>query len=1021
MNVSVKIFEPSSVDTDPLFFDRRNPMAMQFVRSIPFTMQWIDANTNGLEFNRDREEILHQCYRKTFQIRGFAEIHNLAKLLRLFEILVFIFDQARLIGSLSKYSFDYLVKIHLKAILEIVTELENQAESHKDITAIIEESRLYCMPLVNSRSIECENDRAHPKVTSKESYKSNIEGQNELIESANADKKSEAKTAPNENPSIVVVSSPSEIFDSETDGPEELEIPVDRVGLISDFFEESNEHLLGFGNGLLGLESQGLNLETVNELFRSIHTVKGGARLLKIGKMEKLAHAMESSLDLVRKEKLKINPLWIDTMIEGKNTLQCMLGEVASRGPIRTKILPLLRVLAEIQNDLSGVTSQSPMRLSIQTLESRSNDNDEKFSMENVTKESVPLQEKSRVGETSPVQKKSPEFIRVNIEKLDEVINYSSELSITRIQFENEFATMSKMIRDWKKTCERIKKNDIDVYHARIQKSNQTIVEEFKNSSIAKLKPDLYKRFLKELYRLEMEMQSEMEMIELSLSEEATLALIALQELRGNILKSLENLNLLSSRLQSGVMNFRMVPISSLFDRFPTLVRDMARQCGKTVAMKITGGDTELDRSIINNLADPLIHVLRNSIDHGIEEPIIREQLGKDSSGRIHLKAYYQGSFAVVEISDDGKGMDKEKILSKALEQGIISAPDIGSLSNNDILNFIFHPGFSTKDSVTEMSGRGVGMDVVKSAINSLQGEIAVESEPGMGTRIYLRLPLTLAIVRVLLFEVASHIFAFPMANISEILTTQKTNLENIGDKLLFRWNGEFTPVVKLSSILGIPGNVTIDSEIQVIILEEGGRRIAIIVDQLFGRQEIVIKNLGAVLKKVPFIMGCTILSDRRIVLVLNPKEILDESLAVSEKPQIHLMEALQKSRKSILVVDDSGIHRQQLKTILNREGYQVDEAENGFEALKMVRIKHYSILCVDIVMPLMDGFELTKRLRNLPLYRTIPIFLITSSTSREDRDRGLKMGANEFFEKPIEALPILDKVREYLKGETKE
>ncbi|MEM0503026.1 MAG: response regulator, partial [Thermoplasmata archaeon] len=360
----------------------------------------------------------------------------------------------------------------------------------------------------------------------------------------------------------------------------------------------------------------------------------------------------------------------------------------------------------------------------------------------------------------------------------------------------------------------------------------------------------------------------------------------------------------------------------------------------------------------------------------------------------------------------------KEKIIEKAVEKGILHYEDSFHLNEQEVYNLIFHAGFSTKDEVSELSGRGVGMDVVKSNIQSLQGEIEIKSIPNQGTSIYLRLPLTLAVVRVLLFEVSGYILAFPMANVYEILTINRDQLESIGSRILFHFNGAYIPVIKLSSILDIPGNTYNNQDLELILLEEGGRTLGIIVDKLIGRQEIVIKNLGSILQKVPFIMGCTILSDRRIVLILNSKEVIDEGFQVTERVSQQMLVGQHHIKQNILIVDDSSIHRQQLKTILVREGYHVDEAENGFEALKLVRLKSYKILCVDIVMPLMDGFELTKRMRSLPLYRSIPIFLITSSNSREDRDRGYKIGANEFFEKPINPELILEKVKYYIEKE---
>lgn len=1016
-------------DSKPIRIENENESYRHFIQSIPFSLEWLLSTSNGLEFQKEKEEILNDCYRKTAQILGFIQIYQIPKLDHLFAILSFIFDEARERATLNIYSFDYLVKLIIERCVKISQDLDEHRESTEDIRIIVEEAILYCKPVIEKSSVDTKTEEKEhsERISSSVESLQDSDGNIELPTQGNPPKApdlEEGLERPDSNPEVEAV----QVDYKQWDEPEALEIPVDKLGLISDFYEESVEHLTKLGNGALELENNPEDSDTINELFRSTHTLKGGARLLNVKKMEKISHITEEVLDRIRKSSLKMDPVIVDLLLESRKRIQSMVDEIASRGPIHTRISDLLE---KYQNLLEGrsfspnpiidspvsdgeeiqLQKQSDSDQMSQSIQEEHRKPTEKNSKD--TKPTTPTNPKMEKMAT-----KNQEFIRVNTEKLDEVINYSSELSITRIQFENEFSVVNKLLRDWKKTCERIEKHDLSVIYSRLENANKYFIDEFNNNAKSKGEPGLDNQSLKFLKRFQNEIKSEMEAVELSLTEEATLAHISLTEIRNNILKSLENLNLLTSRLQSGVMNFRMVPIASLFERFPTLVRDLARQCNKSVTVKTEGGDTELDRTIINHLADPMIHLLRNSIDHGIEEPEERIELEKPKSGTILLRAFYQGSFAVIEIRDDGRGIDRKRIIRKAIENGLYSEEEMKQMSDPEIFALIFHPGFSTKDEVSELSGRGVGMDVVKSSVKSLQGEIEIHSKLGKGTSIFLRLPLTLAVVRVLLFDISSHVFAFPMANISEIIAINKSSLETIGDRLLFRWSGEYIPVVKLSSILEIPGVVYTDEEIDLIILEEGGRKIALMVDKLFGRQEIVIKNLGSILKKVPFVMGCTILSDRRIVLVLNPKEILDDGLMVSSSPQNQLIQSLKHAKKNILIVDDSSIHRQQLKTVLLREGYNVDEAENGFEALKMVRLKSYSVLCVDIVMPLMDGFELTRRLRNLPLYRTIPVFLITSSTTKEDRDRGFKIGANEFFEKPIEPDSIIEKLKAYVEEE---
>jgi two-component system chemotaxis sensor kinase CheA len=311
------------------------------------------------------------------------------------------------------------------------------------------------------------------------------------------------------------------------------------------------------------------------------------------------------------------------------------------------------------------------------------------------------------------------------------------------------------------------------------------------------------------------------------------------------------------------------------------------------------------------------------------------------------------------------------------------------------------------------------------STIKSLQGSIDIQTKKGQGTSIFLKIPLTLAVVRVLLFESSTQLLAFPMTNVDEILTVSREEIESVGSKLLYHLRSEVISLVPISDLLGIAQPVFFKEEIPVIILSDGVQKVGLIVDSLLGRQEIVIKNLGNLLKKVPFIMGCTILSDRRLVLILNPRELIEiatqtvvaldnrENKLENKTPFLRMLK--KEDPVSILVVDDSPMQRKSIKSILTRAGYIVDEAENGFDALKMVRVKKYSLFCVDLVMPLMDGFDLVTRLKSLPLYKSIPVIVITSKNSTEDKERGLKIGASEFLEKPVDPDILTDLAKRYI------
>lgn len=1023
------IWQEDKNPENPLIEAQSRNLFKQFIVQSLSEVQSILAIVNGLEISKNKQGDLDTAYRKNHTILGFAKILRIQKMIHLTSILDFIFDFARKENSVSKYSVDYLIKLILNSEVKVLNQLSDAGFIKEDISLLVEESKVYL-----SKPLEIWNERQKQNqiVFAKKSYTIPTPYKSEEAETSaqNTNNPSE-QTFLKEKSTSIIKDTATQQTQSEkiNDEPEDLNIPIEKVSLISDFYEESYENLSKIANRLVDLESNPDSLEIINELFRSVHTVKGGARLLKIVKIEKLSHAVENLLDLLRNQKMEVTPVYIDYLLEARTAISEMIEEVASKGPIRTRIAPLVRKL----NEACGIgLPESTPREEKPRQETPKEVQKEPVKEVAVKSElSAPVNTKSEniiVKEKEPVVRikdRQIESIRVSIDKLDEVINTASELSISRIQFQEQIANISRMTRDIKRSLVNSEEFESKKLLERISRSNQTLISELK-SQLEKSGANIPESTLYDLvYRFHNEMKSEISRNELSQQEELTLILISFQELKNSMMKNVENLETLTSKLQNEVMNFRMVPIATLFERFPSLIRDMARQAGKKVKMVLYGQETELDRVMINTLLDPLLHILRNSIDHGLEEPADRVKAGKNETGSIHLSAYYQGSHAVIEIKDDGRGIDTDAVLKRAIERGLVTEERLSHISQKEILEFIFAPGFSTAEKVTELSGRGVGMDVVMSTIKSLQGSIDIQTKKGQGTSLFLKIPLTLAVVRVLLFESGSQLLAFPMTNVDEILTVSRDEIESVGSKLLYHLRSEVISLVPISDLLGISQPVFFKEEIPVIILSDGVQKVGLIVDSLLGRQEIVIKNLGNLLKKVPFIMGCTILSDRRLVLILNPRELIEvatQTVAALDSRDNKLenktpfLKMLKKEDPvSILVVDDSPMQRKSIKSILTRAGYIVDEAENGFDALKMVRVKKYSLFCVDLVMPLMDGFDLVTRLKSLPLYKSIPVIVITSKNSTEDKERGLKIGASEFLEKPVDPDLLTDLAKRYI------
>ncbi len=934
------------------------------------------------------EESFETTYRQAHVIANIASIYNLPKIGHLLAILEFICDSARNSFTFKQHSFDYLINILADTSFKILDDYEKANVNNFNACDIVDECKTYLTPVFEKWNLE------EPEFSTLTEQIDSVD--NELVSSSTQLTTDSENSEPSNN-------TRSEDFKREKassievkikdipfgDEPENLDIPIDKLGIISEFYEENIENTSHIGRLLVELESSEDQKPIINEIFRLFHGCKGGARLLRIKKMEFVTHALEGLLDLMRKDKLSVSSQTIDILIDGKTAVEAMLEEVASRGPLITRLMPIAQKINDLGKHEDSLNmpktctkiGSDSLPAEVATITEVAN---KSTSEESQKKPSRSEENKIRVS-LSAQRSRPSETIRINSEKLDELLNTASEIFITRIRFQNEISSIKQLLKSFKMTLSRSRDTSIEIPH--IQAENHVAVDIDKNS-------------------------------DMTLHEELNLNYLTIDEIQKQLQKNLETLEHLSARLQTGAMSFRMVPISHLFERFPIQVREMARNLGKKVRVEIKGGDTELDKVLINRLADPFLHMLRNSLDHGIEMPEERIKMGKPETGFIQLNTYYHGSYAVIEINDDGKGIDVENVFSKAVEKQLVDPSMRHKLSDKEIFDFIFLPGFSTASKVTEVSGRGVGMDVVKTAVNQLQGTIEIESALGKGTTICLKLPLTLAIVRILLVQESSLQFALPILNVEEILTAKKEQIKKVGERLLYDYRGETIPMTALSSILDFSLGDYHKEDIHIVVITEGKRKLALMVDEVLGRQEILVKNLGNYLKKAPFVMGCTILRDSKLVLILDPSELMSfylksplKSLDVNKMSHSHSI----RRQYSILAIDDSNIQRDHLKQMFKSAGYTIDTAENGFEALKACRNKMYSAFCVDVVMPLMDGYEFIERLRKIEMYKNTPVFLVTVRDSELDKQRAAALNVTKKFTKPVEERELISVVDSYL------
>jgi len=470
--------------------------------------------------------------------------------------------------------------------------------------------------------------------------------------------------------------------------------------------------------------------------------------------------------------------------------------------------------------------------------------------------------------------------------------------------------------------------------------------------------------------------------------------------------------SLVTTDLQIAVMKTRMLPIGKVFNKFPRMIRDLTRELNKKIELEISGEETELDKSIVEEIGDPLVHIIRNSCDHGVEMPDIRLAAGKSETGTIKLKAYNEGNAIVIQIDDDGKGLDTVMLKEKSVEKGIITEQEADSMSEKEAFALIFKPGFSTAASVTNVSGRGVGMDVVKTNIEKLNGIIDIDSEIGVGTSIKLKIPLTLAIIQALLVGVQEEYYAIPLASVLETVRISQEEIYTVESRSVMRLREEVLSLVHIGDIFEVDRILDAGEHAYVVVLGLGAQKLGLIVDSLVGQEEIVIKSLGDYLKGIEGVAGATIRGDGGVTLIVDVVALM--SMAKGVKATIPTASAAKQishektkaSDYTIMIVDDSKTDRMIMRKALEPMGVTLIEASDGQEALSILKSgeHNFDAMLVDIEMPRMDGYSLATEIKKYNKYKNLPLIAVTSRTGKSDRMRGVESGMVEYITKPYSA-----------------
>ena len=656
---------------------------------------------------------------------------------------------------------------------------------------------------------------------------------------------------------------------------------------LSLFIEEAREHLQNCNNHLLELERNPGDIELIQEIFRSAHTIKGMSATMGFEDMANLTHQMESVLDALRNEEITYSVDILDLLFEAMDYLETMLDSIVTGGDGSADVTGIIQKLQEI----GGKEKPSPENPGLSPVKKSrlTYDEFERTVIEQSYEQGFRAYEITVTLREDCLLKSARVYMVFEaLEKLGEIIKSVPPVEdLEAEQFEQEF-TVTLLTKEEEQTIQdtilgiseiqevqvlildpNLFTGESDKRSAPVEEINPTVSEEpsTKHDFVKKQNANLQRTIRVNIDRL----NSVMNLFEELVIDRGRLEQIASEIDHPELTETVEKISRVTSNLQTNILNIRMVPIEMVFNRFPKMIRQLSRELGKKIRLEITGQDTELDRTVIDEIGDPLIHLLRNSADHGIEMPEERKVLGKPEEGKILLKAYHSGNQVFIEVEDDGAGIDRDKVLQKALEKGIVSHEESSQLTDQEIYELIFASGFSTAEKVSDISGRGVGLDVVKNTIESLGGIITVSSEPKKGTKFLIQLPLTLSIISVLLVQVEDEKYGIPLTSIVETALIEKEQIRFAHDRPVIDFRGKIIPLLSLKDIFQVPEtSVRSDGRIAIVIVRKGEKLAALIVDDFIGQQEVVLKSLGNYLKDVFAISGAPMLGDGHVSLIID-------------------------------------------------------------------------------------------------------------------------------------------------------
>jgi len=789
------------------------------------------------------------------------------------------------------------------------------------------------------------------------------------------------------------------------------------------------------------LEKHPSDREQLEDFLREIHTLKGDSRMLEVQGVETLTHQIEEVLAEVKRGESSLTAELCDRLYEGLDAMrqfvhEAVTGVAASVNlfyvlarlmgaessptsgeeelglpaetplftePVTTADIPLFEDDLFPETPVPAVAddlfSELPLTDPFEPIATPSGTFDDLFLLEPLLPEILPKPPSLSIkqpefappilaeakatakpqpapadesSESAPTSNYQIDTIRVEPQKLDTLMTQASELTVTKLRIAQRMGDIEEILTLWEEWSR----------DAFVNRSMFDKIERGWNANSLKQLQNFQHRAEQRLERLGS----------------------LINHLKSTIYEDTARLDVVTGELESGIKTLRLLPLSNMFALFSRLVRDLAKQQGKDINLVIEGGDTKADKRILEEMKDPLLHLLRNAVDHGIETPQERESLGKPRTATIRLRGYQTASSIGIEVTDDGRGLNIDSIKRTAVRRGLHREEDLEAMTTAQIQSLIFAPGFSTRTTVTEISGRGVGLDVVRVNVERMKGTIQVDSLPSMGCEFRIELDTTLATTQVLIVEVNRVSYALPVEFVQTNLLVSRQEIFALEGSQTISIDGQPISVAWLADLLELPAIApslkSAAKMLPCVVLQVGSDRLGLLVDALLDRQDIVLKPQSKLLKRIRNVSGATILGTGEVCMVLNPLDLLK---SVQKKPvAVQAIESTQqaKTKQKLLLVEDSIIIRTQVKRLLEGAGYDVTTAVDGSDGFNKLRTGSFDAVISDVQMPNLDGLGLAAKIRQHKEYQEIPIILVTTLASDEDKRRGAEAGANAYLTK---------------------